>query len=158
MDASIISALAALAGAAIGGLTGLVDSTGTGNGAGTRAGQTSPARALQRIHRGGFENLWRRAPARQTRCFRPGRDLHKNQQNARPVVAEGGRKRRTSRPNDCRYVFGAKRELLRAAGLDGQRRTRPSSRFRRGLSGRTSRHFVPIEQRLMSLYGKYIGG
>ena len=117
----------------------LVDPTKTSDGTRARARQTSPSGTLQRIHPIRFENLCRWVAERQTRRFCPGRHLYTYQQDVCSILAEGRRKRRKSSPSDCRCVFGAKRDRLRAARLDGQGPARSSSRFFRGLSGRICR-------------------
>jgi hypothetical protein len=54
-------------------------------------GLTGPAdKNSTRVHRGGFEILYRRASERQTRPACPRRALCRDQQDAHPVLAEGG--------------------------------------------------------------------
>src|ERR1700751_2939009 len=101
MNASIISALAALVGAAIGGLTSVLASWLT---------QKTQARAqwgthdkigrqevYKEIHRGRREMPWPRAPTRKSGNSRVGRTLRQDWQNARPVLARSRRQRRTNR-------------------------------------------------------------
>ncbi len=85
----------------------MVDSTRTGEGTVARAGQTATARTLQRICRYGFEMLYPRAPVGQGGHTGTGRAFREGEQDAHPVLAEGGRKCRVGRAKDRRYVSGA---------------------------------------------------
>jgi hypothetical protein len=97
MDASGITALAALAGAAIGGLTSVVASwlTQRAQARTQRLAQDQLRRQeiYKEIHFGGFEIIYRRAPERQSRRFRLDGALLGAKQNARPVLGNGGRQR-----------------------------------------------------------------
>jgi hypothetical protein len=117
MDATAITALVALTGAAIGGLTTVLASW---------LMQKTQSRAAQwfaqdKLHRqevykefieGAFERLHQRPPARQGGHSRPGRPLCKNRPDARPVLAEGRRIRGTDRVGNSRYVSDADKSFL----------------------------------------------
>jgi hypothetical protein len=119
MDATAITALVALTGAAIGGLTTVLASW--------LMQKTQPRAqwfAQDKLHRQevykefieeAFEMLHQRPPARQGGHSRPGRPLCKNRPDARPVLAEGRRIRGTDRVGNSRYVSEARQELPGAA-------------------------------------------
>jgi hypothetical protein len=120
MNASAISALAALAGAAIGGFTSIMASLLT---------QRIQARATWIVQ----EKLRRRELYKEfiegaSKCYTDALQndktdvpalagaVYQDWQNARFIFAEGRRKRRKDRTEDPRYIFGTKQDYPRIEG------------------------------------------
>jgi hypothetical protein len=115
MNPSIISALAALAEAAIGGLTSILASWWTQHAQAKAQWLMQDNLRRQELYKEFIEEASKaHIDALQhdkTDIACAGWTLREDQQDAPLALAGGRRKRRSSRPNNCRYVSGAKQDL-----------------------------------------------